>query len=253
MIDLKQTFECGQCFRWNENEDGSYIGVAMGKVWKIDALLKDINTSSELWNYLDMDTDYESIQKELINNDKTGIMKKAVKSGEGIHILRQDLWETIVDFIISQNNNIPRIKGCIEKLAENFGEEVGMMDGKMYYDIPSPKRLANLTREDLAPVRLGYRDKFLIETAKMFEDGERDISKFPGVGPKVESCIRLFGMHDMASFPIDVWVKRVMNQIYGFNQNDVKGMQNFANETFGKYSGLAQQYLFNYIRNVKMG
>lgn len=253
MIDLKQTFECGQCFRWNEKEDGSYIGVAMGRVWKIDALLKDINTSSELWNYLDMDTDYESIQNELIKNDKTGIMKKAVKSGEGIHILRQDLWETIVDFIISQNNNIPRIKGCIEKLAENFGEEVGMMDGKMYFDIPSPKRLANLTREDLAPVRLGYRDKFLIETAKMFEDGERDISKFPGVGPKVESCIRLFGMHDMSSFPIDVWVKRVMNQIYGFNQNDVKGMQNFANETFGKYSGLAQQYLFNYIRNVKMG
>lgn len=253
MIDLKQTFECGQCFRWNENEDGAYVGIAMGKIWKIDNTFSELEIPKELRDYLDLDTDYESIQKELIKNDKTGAMEKAIEYGKGIHILRQDLWETIVDFIISQNNNIPRIKGCIEKLSECFGEEIGELDKKKYYDIPSPRKLASLTREDLAPVRLGYRDKFLIETAKMYETGERDISKFPGVGPKVESCIRLFGMHDMSSFPIDVWVKRVMNQIYGFNQNDVKGMQNFAKTVFGKYSGLAQQYLFNYIRNVNKG
>ena len=274
MINYRDTFECGQCFRWNEQKGGSYIGVALGKVWKVDPLDGMLNMPEELRAYLDLDTDYEAIQKKLIDSDKTGVMQKAIECGKGIHILRQDLWETVVSFIISQNNNIPRIKGCIEKLAELFGEPIGTLNGyeassfgncslsgsgyspgelgrKVYYDLPTPKKLASLTREDLAPVRLGYRDKYLIETAKMFLAGERDITKFLGVGPKVESCIRLFGMHDMASFPIDVWVKRVMSEVYGFSENDVRGMAKFADETFGEYAGLAQQYLFNYIRNGK--
>ena len=256
MINFKDTFECGQCFRWNEQKDGSYIGAALGKVWKVDPLERAPNIPEELHFYLDLDTDYEAIQKKLIDSDETGVMEKAIAHGKGIHILRQDLWETVVSFIISQNNNIPRIKGCIEKLAELFGEPIGMSAigapcDKVYYDLPTPEKLASLNREDLAPVKLGYRDKYLIETARMFLAGERDITKFPGVGPKVESCIRLFGMHDMASFPIDVWVKRVMSEVYGFDENDVRGMAKFADETFGEYAGLAQQYLFNYIRKIK--
>lgn len=272
MIDLKDTFECGQCFRWNLDDSGKYIGVVGHKIYVINAnddfsydektnigisdgnicVIKNLaDIPPELYTYLDMGTDYESIQKELIKKDKTGVMKKAVEAGKGIHILRQDLWETIVSFIISQNNNIPRIKGCIEKLSEICGEYIGEYEGKKYYSIPSPEKLAGLTREDLASAKLGYRDKFLIESAKMYVAGERELSRFPGVGPKVESCIKLFGMHDMKSFPIDVWVKKIMNEVYGFDENDIKGMAKFAAETFGDYAGLAQQYLFNYVRNAK--
>ena len=165
MIDLKDTFECGQCFRWNLDDSGKYIGVVGQKIYVINesgnfsddsklnteisnekvCVIKNLaDIPPELYTYLDMDTDYEGIQKELIKKDKTGVMKKAVEAGKGIHILRQDLWETIVSFIISQNNNIPRIKGCIEKLSEICGEYIGEYEGKKYYSIPSPEKLAGL-------------------------------------------------------------------------------------------------------------
>ena len=172
MIDLRETFECGQCFRWNRCEDGSYIGIVNKKIY----ILKSADDiPPELYSYFDMDTDYDEIQNDLIRRDKTGIMERAVKAGKGIRILKQDLWETIVSFIISQNNNIPRIKSCIEKLADNFGEYIGEYDGKKYFDVPGPEKLSGLKPEDLAPVKLGYRDRFLIESAKMFMEGERQI------------------------------------------------------------------------------
>ena len=255
-LDLEQTFECGQCFRWNREEDGSYTGIALGYPANMklegDTLTVTGCGSREFWEeYLDLGCDYEKMQK-LLTEGECEILPEAVKAGSGIRILKQDLWETVVDFIISQNNNIPRIKGCIEKLSETQGEYVGEFRGRKWYSVPSPEKLASLDVTDLAPVRLGYRDKYLIETARQWleldDEKRKDVGQFTGVGPKVESCIRLFGMHDLKSFPIDVWVKRLMNRFYGFDEKDKNGMDRFAEEHFGEYAGLAQQYLFYYIR-----
>ena len=282
-FDLVHTFECGQCFRWEKQEDGSYTGVAMGCIVNIrydadalDPAPEDSNCTesacfanagdfdaptgrltitpcteeeyNKIWRpYLDLDRDYGAIKKTLSQNDD--IMKSACEYGYGIRILKQDLWETIVSFIISQNNNIPRIKGCIERLSDNFGEPIGRR-----HDIPSPDILAALTVDDLAPVRLGYRAKYLIETAKtacgngLPEDFD-ELSALCGVGPKVASCIALFGMQDYASFPIDVWVMKVMHDLYGLPEGNKKAMAAFAHEHFGELGGFAQQYLFYYMRD----
>lgn len=259
-FNLDHIFDCGQCFRWKKEEDGSYSGIAMGKKVNMDFKYDEgsdcngtliINGSdekdfNEIWsNYLDLDRDYKEIKESLAAKDH--VMEKAIEKGRGIRILRQDLWETIVSFIISQNNNIPRIKGCIENLALGFGE-----DG----NLPRPEKLATLSIDDLAPVRLGYRAKYLIESSKQVLDlglptNFDELTNLCGVGPKVANCIALFGLGDISSFPIDVWVRRVMNKMYGIDENDKKAMAAFANEQFGDLGGIAQQYLFYYIRQVE--
>ena len=255
-LDLEQTFECGQCFRWNREEDGSYTGIAEGYPANMklegDTLVIEGLGTREFWeDYLDLGCDYEALKRVLCEGEGE-IMPEAVRCGSGIRILRQDLWESTVDFIISQNNNIPRIKGCIERLCETAGEPAGEFRGRMWYQVPGPEKLALMRVEDLKPVRLGYRDKYLIETAKqwleMEDECRRDVGQFTGVGPKVGARIRLLGLHDLKSFPIDVWVKRLMNRFYGFEEKDKAGMERFAMEHFGDYAGLAQQYLFYYIR-----
>ena len=259
-LDLMQTFECGQCFRWNMEDDGSYTGIALeypANMKLVEGMLViEGYGNREFWEeYMDLGSDYEEMQKTICKGE-CRVLPEAVKAGSGIRILRQDLWETVVDFIISQNNNIPRIKGCIEKLSELHGEYAGEFRGRKWYAVPTPEKLASLTVEDLAPVRLGYRDKYLIETARrwleMSPEERLNVGCFTGVGPKVESCIKLFGMHDLESFPIDVWVKRLMNRFYGFDEKDKAGMDDFAKEHFGEYAGLAQQYLFYYIRCLDM-
>ena len=274
------TFECGQCFRWEMQDDGSYTGAAMGRIVNIryDENVAVPGTSSggtqtgssgmidqnhvgsltitpcteeefnRIWRpYLDLDRDYGAIKARLSENDI--IMKRACEYGYGIRILRQDLWETIVSFIISQNNNIPRIKGCIERLCDNFGEPITQR-----FNIPAPEVLAELTVDDLAPVRLGYRAKYLIETAKTvcekgLPEDFNELSGLCGVGPKVANCIALFGMQDYASFPIDVWVMKVMHELYDLPEGDKKAMTEFAREHFGELGGFAQQYLFYYMRD----
>ena len=296
-FNLDHIFDCGQCFRWSRQPDGSYTGIAMGK--PVNVSLKEVpagegsgadvsaepdgctsprldlvidNCSADdfekIWrSYLDLDRDYGAIKAALSESDE--VMAKAISGGEGIRILRQELWETMVSFIISQNNNIPRIKGCIEKLARIFGEPAGEYGGVEYYNVPSPEVMAELTAEDLAPVRLGYRAPYLVETAKQVEaKGGMDVVAaelaatgtpeeaceylrgFQGVGPKVASCIALFGLGRLEAFPIDVWVRRVMNRLYGIDEKDIKGMNAYAAEHFGANGGIAQQYLFYYIRGL---
>lgn len=278
-LDLEQTFECGQCFRWNRQECGSYRGIAYGRIGEVyieDNIVKvkvaqnfvDEESEKEFWRYyLDLKRDYGQIKRFLAQKDSH--IAKAIKSGEGIHILKQETWETIVSFIISQQKQIPQIKKCVEALARNCGTEAGNFSGEVYYNLPSPKELARLTEDDLKPVGLGYRAPYLIKTAKQITDcGILEKSKrcsenisqwtdledyipildLSGVGPKVENCIRLFGMGQVESFPIDTWIKKVMNQAYGFAENDMVGMKKFAENQFGEYGGIAQQYLFYHIK-----
>lgn len=273
-FDPEHIFECGQCFRWNRQDDGSYTGTAMGKTVNIrveEVTGCDSETAAgtkrviignasrrdyeEIWrSYLDMDRDYGAIKEKLREGDE--VMDKAIVAGDGIRILKQDLWETIVSFIISQNNNIPRIKGCIEKLSALAGERLEDYEGQAVHALPAVEKLASMEAEDLAPVRLGYRAPYLIKTARMVAErglpqSYEDVSALCGVGPKVANCITLFGLHDFTSFPIDVWVRRVMNEMYGFDEKDVRGMADFAEKRFGELGGIAQQYLFYYIRTKK--
>ncbi len=271
-FDLDHIFDCGQCFRWEKEEDGSYTGVAKGKAVNIDydegRLIID-NASEEDFNdiwyhYLDLDTDYGKIKRSLSRKDK--VIKKVIKSGEGIRILNQDIWETIVSFIISANNNIPRIKGGIELLCENFGKPLGEYRGKDRFAFPSPEKISSLSEENLDICRLGYRSKYIIATAKKYledresyenlvsekvstEEAFNKIKELSGVGPKVANCITLFSLKKRDSFPIDVWMKRVMNRLYGIDENNFKEMELFAKENFGNKAGIAQQYLFYYMRN----
>lgn len=277
-FSAEQIFDCGQCFRWERNEDGSYSGIAFGRVARMDydhekKLLRIFNATKDdfdnVWrNYLDLDRNYSEI-KEILS-EKDPVIRKAISHGQGIRILNQEKWETLLSFIISQNNNIPRIKKCINSLAETLGEYAGEYEGRTYYNLPSPQVLAEATLDDLAPCRLGYRAKYLIETARKVHAegmeslealGSSELSSseacealrgYCGVGPKVANCIALFSMGKFDSFPIDVWVRKVMNTMYGIDENDMKAMAAFAGKTFGAYGGIAQQYLFYYITHNKM-
>lgn len=275
-FDLKNIFECGQCFRWNENEDGSYIGIVKNNVIKITQTNNNIIVKSygkddiaELFNfYFDMNTDYEKIKIKLSQIDS--YMLESIKYGEGIRILNQDLWETIMSFIISANNNIPRIKGIIEKLSRTYGNEI-IWNNEKYYSFPTINQLSKATVEDFRKLGLGFRDIRMYETTKMILEKQIDLEKLhqekdtnivreellklSGVGPKVADCILLFStLKRFDVFPIDVWVRRVMNELYIKNTDETKVSKKqileIAQEKFGNLSGIAQQYLFYWRKNI---
>ncbi len=258
-FNLKDTFECGQCFRWNENPDGSYTGVARKKVLNIKMSEKNavLSDDSPIWNdYFDAETDYNKVIRDLSVDE---VMVKAIKESSGIRILKQEFSETVISFIISQNNNIPRIKSIIENLCKNFGENLGCG----YFSFPEMKVLASLTPSDLAFLKAGYRDSYIIDAAQKLylnqldlsviknapiEEARAEISKIKGVGPKVADCILLFGAARTEVFPTDVWMKKVLTHFYGFESLTPKEINRFAQEKFGIFAGYAQQYLFNYAR-----
>ena len=273
----KHVFDCGQCFRWNQEEDGSYTGTALGRTVNIRLLPQENGKGSQLleldgadeadfeavWRpYLDLDRDYAGIKQTLAKEDP--IMREAISAGSGIRLLRQDPWEALISFLISQNNNIPRIKKCIETLAARFGEELPEFRGRRRFAFPTIENLAALAPEDLAEIRLGYRARYIIETARaVSRDGGQMLFSLPGrpaeeayeyltglcgVGPKVANCILLFSMEKYDRFPIDVWVRRVMGELYRLEEKDIGGIEAFAAEHFGEYGGFAQQYLFYYMR-----
>jgi len=277
----EHTFECGQCFRWRRGSDGSYSGVVSGAFANLSytpyhgekdrgaiairsGLFADDPVRREKYwrNYLDLDRDYKSVKQMLAANDK--VMKRAIEAGKGIRILNQEKWETLISFIISQNNNIPRITGCIENLCRRFGRSAGVFGNVEYSAFPVISDLARLAEDDLAVCRLGYRAKYIVDTAAAvsldggakLESGDgmpiKEIEAYllslSGVGPKVAGCVLLFAMKKTEAFPIDIWVKRVMNRCYGIDEDDLPAIKDYAARNFGKYGGLAQQYLFNYIR-----
>lgn len=271
-FDLCHIFECGQAFRWNKNEDGSYSGVAGKKALTISKNREDIvlyATSCEdfegFWkNYFDLNTDYLKIKAALSHD---AALKTASEFGGGIRILRQDLWESVASFIISANNNISRIKKIVELLCSSFGEELTYM-GKRFYTFPTPEKIATLELSDLAVIRAGFRGKYILDAAKKFADGrisEHELRAMPtdaakkalmtinGVGEKVASCIILFSLSRCESFPVDVWIKRIMEHIYFDGEKTVGEISDFAHKKFADLGGYAQQYLFYYARENKLG
>lgn len=280
-FELKHIFECGQCFRWNLEQDNSYTGVVGKNVLNVkkeqdNIIIKGVgrdNIKDVCTIYFDLNTNYEEIKERLSQTDDN--LKLSITYGSGIRILYQDIWEALISFIISANNNIPRIKGIIERLSEKYGQEIEWK-GKKYYTFPTPEELSKASIQELRKLGLGFRDTRVFETTQMIVNKEIDLQslekiedssrlreellKFPGVGPKVADCIMLFSMKKYDVFPIDVWVKRVMTELYGdeikrkshipqnSNLNN-KQILTFAQNKFGNMAGLAQQYLFYYARN----
>ncbi len=170
-FNLTHIFECGQCFRWNKNKDGSYTGVVKKNVINIKMIDNDVYVKSfgedDLNNlfhkYFDMERDYDNIKKELRKIDEH--MEKSILYGDGIRLLNQDLWETIISFIISANNNIPRIKGIIERISKRFGDRIDW-EGQEYYTFPTPEQLGKASVEDLKNLGLGFRDVRVFETTR---------------------------------------------------------------------------------------
>lgn len=275
-FEPKHIFDCGQCFRWNEMADGSYTGTFGRNVLNVKKENKEIrfkglvdgNIEDICNKYFDLDRDYEKIKKDLSKIDNN--MKTSINYGEGIRLLNQDLWETIISFIISANNNIPRIKGIIDRISKTYGEKI-VWEGKEYYTFPTPKQLSKATIEDLRKLGLGFRDVRVYETTKIINAKKVDLEKLhkeentqhvreilltlPGVGPKVADCILLFStLKRLEVFPIDVWVRRVINELYIKNENEEKvnkkEIEQLAKQKYGNLAGLAQQYLFYWKREA---
>lgn len=250
-FDLDQTLNCGQSFRWRREADGDFIGVAGRYPARMRQQGDDIliiSTADEaFWRYyFDTDTDYGALRRLFCNTEQ--LVEPCLCAG-GIRILRQDGWEALASFIISQNNNIKRISGIIERLCEGFGDAVG--EGVCAF--PPPERLAGCTVEDLAPLRCGFRARYLIDAARKVCDGTvrldalgglplpeaRDmLTQIVGVGRKVADCALLFGFYRLECFPVDVWIGRALKELFadGFP------------EELAPYAGIAQQMLFHYMR-----
>lgn len=273
-FDPVHIFECGQCFRWIKEDDGSYTGVAKGKVINVKKDGANIvidNTNKEdfenIWyDYFDLGRDYTSLKKELAQHDEN--LKKAVDFGWGIRILQQDSWEMLISFIISSNNRIPMIQRAINNISEKYGKEICEYRGRKYFAFPSPEELSKASIEELRECKTGFRDKYIYHTNKMVieenlnmedfiemdsEVCHKELMKFKGVGAKVADCIALFGMRKYDSFPVDVWVKRVMQEFYGAEDMSLPKMRKYGMELFGEKAGFAQQYLFYYVRELEIG
>lgn len=252
-LDLTKTFECGQCFRWEKLPDGSCSGVAFGKELTLretgGAVLCDAPADElALWRrYFDLDTDYAAFEKSF---SSPPYLRKSVENGRGIRILRQEAWEALCSFILSQCNNIPRIKKIVAVLCRSFGDE---LPGGAF-SFPSAARLAPLSERDLSPLRAGYRTAYVLAAARAVDSGALDlaaleslpddeafekVSALPGVGTKVANCFLLFGLHKMSRFPVDVWMRRALAAHFP---------PDFDPGSLGPGAGLAQQYIFYYER-----
>lgn len=267
-------FECGQCFNFRKNDDGSFTAVFLGKIINLlecDGYTLVRNVSFDdfydiFYDYFDLGTDYGAIKQALSESE---ILKEASDYGYGIRILNQELFETTISFIISANNQIPRIKKAVRIISERYGTYLGEYMGEKYYSFPSPEVLANVDPLELREyARVGFRDVRIVETAKAFVDGflnfedektltDKDLhnklNNLPGIGPKVADCIMLFAYHRRETFPVDVWIKRVMETLFIGKEVPKKQVDNYAREIFGDLAGYAQQYLFYYGRENAIG
>lgn len=269
---LSQTLECGQCFRYDKIGDNDYIIVAMNKMLHIkqeEQTLTLYNTTEDdyknIWeDYFDLKTDYGAIKKILLEKDDK--IKDAIDTQGGIRILNQEFDEVLMSFIISQNQQIPRIRKIISEICERYGDEAGTFNGKTYYTFPDKMKLAEITEEEYRECKTGFRASYLYGAAQMLKDSsingeelknldrdeaEQKLTGIRGVGKKVADCTLLFGLGFKAAFPIDVWIKRIMEELYFGKEVKKEVIQEYAAKCFGEWGGYAQQYLFAYARENK--
>lgn len=269
-FNIEEILECGQCFRFEKLGELEYKIIAYGRVLnvkqrgdKVEMYPCTAGDYENIWrNYFDMDTNYEKIKCQVSKNDD--IIKKAVEYAGGIRLLNQEPYECLLSFIISQNNNIPRIKGIIGRMAEKYGKSA---DGE--YLFPTLEELNTASEEDLFELRMGFRAKYIRDCLDKLKSGEVNLNiindlttsellemllKIKGVGQKVADCTMLFSMGRREVFPTDVWVKRVMEHLYFEGQEtNIKEIHRFAKDKWGSLAGYAQQYLFYYARSLKIG
>lgn len=250
-ISLEHTFSCGQCFRWEPGRDGSFTGVALGRAVRVWTEGEDLylrcteEEYQEVWaGYFDLDRDYRPIAEGLARDE---FMRRAVEHGWGLRILRQEPWEALCTFIFSQCNHIPRIRQIVDRLCRLCGEEL-KFEGERHYAFPGPERVAALSGEELGSLRAGYRAPYVREAAQALalgqldlaelREGETDVARqalmaLNGVGRKVADCVLLFGLNKLEAFPVDTWMKKA---------------EGLHPDCAGPYAGIAQQYIFYYMR-----
>ncbi|ONI46699.1 8-oxoguanine DNA glycosylase [Candidatus Epulonipiscioides saccharophilum] len=274
-FNITQTLECGQIFRFYKIEPDNFNIIAKDKVINIsqreDQLIIENTTLDEFnsfWkHYLDLDEDYCYIKNTLYEIDEH--IKTAIRYGCGIRILRQDPFEMLISFIISQQKSIPQIKQCIDNMAERFGNVIFQeINNETYYSFPTLEELSKVSLQDLIDCKLGFRAAYIndaieklkskevdLEKISSMETGQarKELMKIKGVGKKVADCVLLFAYHRTEVFPTDVWIKRVMEGLY-FDEGPTKleVIDNFARNTYKDLAGFAQQYLFFYARENKL-
>ena len=270
-FNLTHVFECGQCFRWTKQDNGSYNGIVNCRAVNVNFYDGNLYISNateqdfiDIWyEYFDLGTDYSKIKAIL---EKDDIMKEAIKTGYGIRLLRQDFWEIIISFIISANNRIPRIMKTVDSLSALRGNCIET-DNSLY-SFPEISELAKATLEEIGQCKAGFRCKYIHKTSQIMNENtisrekllemdtemaRKELMKLPGVGPKVADCILLFSGLKYDVFPTDVWVKRVMEELYLKKDSSLKDIQKFAKNHFGELTGYAQQYLFYHARLNRIG
>lgn len=270
-FNLKHTLESGQSFRWNWVGD-AYYGVVEGQILKIrkkgdNTLLIDSSQDKDeqlfstfMYHYLDLDRELASIL-DAVNVD--GYIARAIEQFWGMRLLNQELWETIASFILSQNNNMSRIRGLISSLSERFGQKIEF-EGFVDYTFPTAQTLADVGVDELLACGTGYRARylwnaavkvsnceFMLDSLKKlsYTEAKHELMNLEGIGEKVADCICLFSLEHLEALPIDVWIKRIFEQVYLRKKASVHEIRQFANNYFGEYVGYAQQYLFHYAQN----
>ncbi len=256
-FSIDQICESGQCFRLKKTEDDWYALIAFGMYLELEEDGDEIifhcaeEEFTQIWErYFDLNTDYKKVIDAVTDED--AYLHRAVQFGSGIRILEQEIWEIIISFIISQQNNIKRIRKCIETLCEKYGEKKMTPGGTHYFDFPSVAALAEATEEELRSCNLGYRSKYIVNTANCilkkevdldalkhmdYDDAKKTLMKLSGVGEKVADCICLFSLHHLDAFPVDTHIRKVLERFYP---------DGFPYEAYRGYSGMIQQYVFYY-------
>lgn len=268
-FNLKYTLECGQCFRWNKIDENTYIGVVKDRVLKVRQegnkifikSNKEENLEKVVRYYFDLDRDYEKLEKKIVLIDDN--IAKAVKNTSGLRNLNQDFFEMLISYIISANNNIPRIFKSVNEISKRYGKEIEF-EGQKYYLFPTPDELKDVTIDEFRECGVGFRDKYIYKTVEKINNKEIDLEQMQkldteklkaallslmGVGPKVADCILLFSCARQEVFPIDVWVQRIMRRLYYNNEEVSKNeILRYAKENFGENAGIIQQHLFYNVR-----
>lgn len=274
-FDLSQTMECGQCFHFEKIDENRYGVVAyssLSDVYQIDDKLyfdnTDIDTVKNIWiPYFDLERDYRSIKKTLLEKDNK--LKDAINEKDGIRLLNAEFHENLLSFIISQNKQIPHIKKIVADISAKYGEMLGSINNKDYYAFPEIEDLVNISVEEFRKLKTGFRAPYLVDASNKMYEGvidENELRKIgyekakeklisiKGVGEKVANCVLLFSLGYRNSFPVDVWIKRIMEALY-FNgkYTSKEEIEKLANEKYGIYGGYAQQYLFSYGKDLRLG